>query len=98
MFKFARMYLKMQLIQSMDILTINGHIEYTVGRYVDRCRYFDTTVGQQCSQSMCPLRLHFLGHFCQSVALSVTTAATKLLGASSLGVGQPRVCGYRWHV
>ena len=53
---------------------------------------------QQCSQSMCPLRLHFLGHFCQSVALSVTTAATKLLGASSLGVGQPSVCGYRWHV
>ena len=53
---------------------------------------------QQCSQSMWPLRLHFLGHFCQSVALSVTTAATKLLGASSLGVGQPSVCGYRWHV
>ena len=47
---------------------------------------------------MCPLRLHLLGHFCQSVALSVTTAATKLLGASSLGVGQPSVCGYRWHV
>ena len=53
---------------------------------------------QQCSQSKCPLRRHFFGHFRQSPPASPTTAATKLLLPLSRCVGQPMVFENLWHV